>query len=195
MCAYTAYVIYLSYADRFPQANVAKFCPPPDRKDKKADDYRESMGQLGLDPPSSYDVNLHYAIAHMRRADGALPPMASGKKMLDLLAGKGQPRCVDPCEHSDALPECVTAACAGTIFGPTNQSMAGGFTTCGTKLLALCSTQFTKSSTPGLLRVSMSSSTAKSVCKSCSAYWLCSCIFCIFCFDFAYSKYFCIWFM
>ena len=90
MSAYTAYVIYVSYAVRFTQS--AKFCPPPDRKDKRSDDYTESVGQLGLDPPSTYNVNLHYAIVHMRCADGALPPSAKGEKALDLLAGKGQSR-------------------------------------------------------------------------------------------------------
>jgi hypothetical protein len=142
------------------------------------------VGQLGLDPPSTYDVNLHYAIAHLRRADGALPPNAKGKKALDLLAGKGQSRCgVVACQICDALPECVNAAaCAGISFGPASQSMAGGFTTCGTKLLVLCSTQFTQSSTSGLLRPLTSSSPAKSACKSYSSYLLYFCIFCIFLF-------------
>ena len=141
MSAYAAYVMMVTYllcAVRFPQANSAKFCPPPDRKDKKSADYTESVGQLGLDPASTYDVNLHYAIAHLRRVDGALPPTGSGRKALDLLAGKGQARCVVAC--LPALPEhmFVTAACAGTSFGPASQSMAGGFTTRGTKLLVLC---------------------------------------------------------
>ena len=66
----------------------------------------ESVGQLGLDPSSTCDVNLHYAIAHMRRADGAFPPSAKGKKALDLLAGKGQSRCgVVARQICDALPE------------------------------------------------------------------------------------------
>ncbi len=74
MSVYTAYVIYLQYVIRFPQANIANFRPPPDRKDKKADVYHESVGQLGLlDPPSTYDIKLHYAIAHMCSADSALP--------------------------------------------------------------------------------------------------------------------------
>ena len=39
-----------------------------------------------------YDVLLHFAIAHMRRADGALAPHSSGRKALDLLAPAGEHR-------------------------------------------------------------------------------------------------------
>ena len=40
-----------------------------------------------------YDLNLHYAVAHMRRVDGALPVhAATGRKPLDFLAGKGKIR-------------------------------------------------------------------------------------------------------
>jgi hypothetical protein len=74
-------------------------CPAQDRKHKKADDYTESVGQLGLDPPSTYDIQLHFAIAHMRRADGAaFQPSSSGKKAMDLLAGKQLPRCIVFCQ-------------------------------------------------------------------------------------------------
>jgi hypothetical protein len=60
----------------------AYFCPPPDKKAKKADGYTESIGVLGL----KYDPLMHYAIAHLRRVDGALPPLANGAKALNLLA-------------------------------------------------------------------------------------------------------------
>ena len=120
----------------------------------------------------------------MRRADGALPPNAKGKRELDLLAGQGQSRCVVACQICDALPDssCVTATCAetSTSFGPASQSMAGDFTTCDTKLLLLCSTQFTQSSTSGLLRALTSSLPAKSACSH---------IFHI-CYIFAYFAYF-----
>jgi hypothetical protein len=99
MCAYTAYVICLPCVVRFPQSKLARLCPAPDRKHKKADDYTESVGQLGLDPPSTYDIQLHFAIAHMRRADGAaFQPSSSGKKAMDLLAGKQLPRCIVFCQ-------------------------------------------------------------------------------------------------
>ena len=71
-------------------------CPPQGKKARNADDYDEAdyLGVLALDPRNTYDPHLHYAIAHMRRADGALPPHeATGRKTLDFLAGKRQPRC------------------------------------------------------------------------------------------------------
>jgi hypothetical protein len=33
-----------------------------------------------------YDPLMHFAIAHLRRVDGALPPISSGAKALNLLA-------------------------------------------------------------------------------------------------------------
>ena len=71
-------------------------CPPQGKRAKNADDYVEAeyLGVLATDPKNTYDAHLHYAIAHMRRADGALPPHeATGRKTLDFLAGKRQPRC------------------------------------------------------------------------------------------------------
>jgi hypothetical protein len=36
----------------------------------------ESLGVLGMD----YDLNLHYAVAHMRSIDGALPVHVATRK-------------------------------------------------------------------------------------------------------------------
>ena len=68
-------------------------CPPQGKRAKNADDYVEAeyLGALATDPKNTYDTHLHYAIAHMRRADrdGALPLYeATGRKTLDFLAGK-----------------------------------------------------------------------------------------------------------
>ena len=75
--------VSLIFADliRFPDIPNPQFCPRPDSKNKKSDDYVESKGVLGL----RYSTSLHYAIGHLRRADGALPPHSSGRKALDLL--------------------------------------------------------------------------------------------------------------
>lgn len=72
----------------FPDIDSTIVCPPPDAKAKKRDDYVESKGVLA----ERYDVLLHFAIAHMRRADGALAPHSSGRKALDLLAPAGEHR-------------------------------------------------------------------------------------------------------
>ena len=42
----------------------------------------------------NYDGQLHFAIAHMRRVDGALPPHATGRKALDVLADHRVIRCL-----------------------------------------------------------------------------------------------------
>ena len=64
-------------------------CPPPASKAKRAADYVESKGVLA----EHYDIMMHFAIAHMRRADGALPQHSSGRKALDFLAPAGEHRC------------------------------------------------------------------------------------------------------
>ena len=153
-----------SLAVRFPLVKNAMFCPPPSKKNSKAQDYTESLGVLGIDPPTTYDINLHMAVAHMRRADGALPPHSRGRKPLDFLAGKGLARCVVSCAR--VLCKCMTGARAGTLFGPASQSTAGGGTTCGARVLGLFSVRFIQNSIPGLLSTSMSSSPAKSACIS-----------------------------
>jgi len=63
-------------------------CPAPDAKAKKSDTYVESKGVLAL----RYDILMHFAIAYMRRLDGAEPPLACGRKSLDLLAPPGTSR-------------------------------------------------------------------------------------------------------
>ena len=73
----------------FPDITSTIVCPPPDAKAKKAADYVESKGVLA----ERYDVLMHFAIAHMRRADGALPPHSSGRKTLNFLAPAGDHRC------------------------------------------------------------------------------------------------------
>ena len=71
-------------------------CPPQGKKARNADDYDEAeyLGVLALDPKLTYDPHLHYAIGHMRRADGALlQHEAIGRKTLDFLAEKRLPWC------------------------------------------------------------------------------------------------------
>ena len=63
-------------------------CPPPDAKAKKSTEYVESKGVLA----EKYDILLHFAIAHMRRVDGALPQQSCGRKALDLLAKESEHR-------------------------------------------------------------------------------------------------------
>ena len=59
---------------RFRDIQNPKICPPQGKKAKNSDDYDEAeyLGVMVLDPRVTYDAHLHYAIAHMRRADGAL---------------------------------------------------------------------------------------------------------------------------
>ena len=46
----------------------------------------EKLGALGQD----YDILLHFAVAHLRRVDGALQPRPDGTKSLNLLAPEGE---------------------------------------------------------------------------------------------------------
>ena len=46
----------------------------------------EKLGALGQD----YDILLHFAVAHLRRVDGALQPRPDGTKSLNLLAPAGE---------------------------------------------------------------------------------------------------------
>jgi len=54
---------------------------------------------------SNYDVNLHVAIASLRRIDATAPPTTSGTKPLDFFAGPGNKRCseCDSVIHAPAL--------------------------------------------------------------------------------------------
>ena len=111
-------------------------CPPPDAKAKKSGEYVESKGVLA----EKYDVLrvLHFAIAHMRRVDGALPPHSSGRKAVDLLAKEGEHRwsLFPPCGVLNNIYD-VSATFAGTSSVQLNQSMASGFITCRRTWLAL----------------------------------------------------------
>ena len=69
----------LASAVRFLEFENPQLCPRPDSKNMKADDYAKSKGVLDY----KYSTSLHYAIALLRRVDGALPAHSSGKKALD----------------------------------------------------------------------------------------------------------------
>ena len=49
-----------------------------DAESEKVDKVRSALGVC-------YKPELHYAIGHMRRWDGAYPPLANGTKAVDLL--------------------------------------------------------------------------------------------------------------
>ena len=71
------------------------FCPPPPRRNtasgdaEKIDKVRSALGM-------HYQPDLHFAVGHMRRWDGAYPPLTNGTKAVSLMTAldvKG-PRCV-----------------------------------------------------------------------------------------------------
>jgi hypothetical protein len=59
---------------RFQNVKNPKMCPPQGKRATKSDDYVESeyLGGMTLD----YDIQMHFVVAHMRSADGALTPHA-----------------------------------------------------------------------------------------------------------------------
>ena len=66
------------YADaiRFPDIPNPQFCSLQHTKHKKSEDYVQSKGFLGL----RYSTSMHYAIAHLSRADSAQPAHSSLKE-------------------------------------------------------------------------------------------------------------------
>ncbi len=76
------------------------FCPPPSKRNtgNKDEDYEAGKidkvrSALGV----AYCAELHFAVGHMRRWDGAYPNLANGTKAVDLLvADKKVPRCGVP---------------------------------------------------------------------------------------------------
>ncbi len=57
------------------------------REEERIDKVRSALGE-------AYNMELHYAIAHMRRWDGAYPELPTGAKAVDLLKTEKGPRCV-----------------------------------------------------------------------------------------------------
>ncbi len=52
-----------------------------DQESEKMDKVRSDGSVLGV----CYKPDLHYALGHMRRWDGAYPPLANGAKAVDLM--------------------------------------------------------------------------------------------------------------
>ena len=73
-------------------ARVRRIPSPTNRsvhpiKAERIDKVRSTLGV-------SYKIELHYAVAHMRRWDGAYPPLANVTKAVDLMKVEKGPRCV-----------------------------------------------------------------------------------------------------
>jgi hypothetical protein len=73
------------------------FCPPPSRRntgskdeDREVEKIDKVRSALGV----TYKAELHFAVGHMRRWDGAYPVLTNGTKAVDLMAGEKVPRCV-----------------------------------------------------------------------------------------------------
>jgi hypothetical protein len=73
------------------------FCPPPSRRNtgsKDEDHEVEKIDKVRSALGVSYKAELHFAVGHMRRWDGAYPVLSNGTKAVDLMAGEKVPRCV-----------------------------------------------------------------------------------------------------
>ena len=57
------------------------------REAERIDKVRSALGE-------TYNMELHFAIAHMRRLDGAYPDLPNGVKAADFLKKDKGPRCV-----------------------------------------------------------------------------------------------------
>ncbi len=78
------------------QGKTIWFWPPAARCNTSKDEDSEKIDSDKVRPALGlcYKPDLHYALGHMRRWDGAYPPLANGTKAVDLLAKDGKPRSV-----------------------------------------------------------------------------------------------------
>jgi hypothetical protein len=87
----------LSYSNlwrcRF-QGKSVWFCPPAARGNNSKDEESEKVYKVRSALDLGCKPDLHYALGHMRRWDGAYPPLANGTKAVDHLAEDGKPRSV-----------------------------------------------------------------------------------------------------
>jgi hypothetical protein len=61
------------------------FCPPAARRKTGSEQETEKIDKVRSGLGVSYNPDLHYALGHMRRWDGAYPPLANGTKAVDLM--------------------------------------------------------------------------------------------------------------
>ena len=73
-----------SWRCRF-QGKSVWFCPPTPRRNTGSDAESEKVDKVRSALGVCYKPELHFAIGHMRRWDGAYPPLANGTKAVDLL--------------------------------------------------------------------------------------------------------------
>jgi hypothetical protein len=80
------------------KSDQSYFCPPPSKRNtgNKDEDYEaEKIDKVRSALGVTYCAELHFAVGHMRRWDGAYPNLANGTKAVDLMvADKKVPRCV-----------------------------------------------------------------------------------------------------
>jgi hypothetical protein len=74
----------ISWCCRF-QGKSVWFSPPTPRRNTGSDAESEKVDKVRSALGACYKSELHYAIWHMRRWDGAYPPLANGTKAVDLL--------------------------------------------------------------------------------------------------------------
>jgi hypothetical protein len=70
---------------------IGLVCPPAARRNTSKDEDSEKIDKVRSALGLCYKPDLHYALGHMRRWDGACSPLANGTKADDLLA---EPRSV-----------------------------------------------------------------------------------------------------
>jgi hypothetical protein len=73
-----------SWRCRF-QGKSVWFCPPNPRRNTGSDAESEKVDKVRSALGLGYKAELHFAIGHMRRWDGAYPPLANGTKAVDPL--------------------------------------------------------------------------------------------------------------
>ena len=67
------------------QGKSVWFCPTAARHNTGSDQESEKVDKVRSVLGVCYKPDLHYAFGHMRRWDGAYPPLANGAKAVDLV--------------------------------------------------------------------------------------------------------------
>jgi hypothetical protein len=83
---------YAGFVRSFGKDSRRYFCPPPPKRSASKEE-TESMDKVRSALGNSYKPEVHYAVGHMRRIDGAYPNLSDGIKAVDFFAKTG-PRCV-----------------------------------------------------------------------------------------------------
>jgi hypothetical protein len=106
------------------------FCPPAARRNTGSDQESEKLDKVCSVLGVSYKPDLHYALGHMRRWDGAYSLLANGAKAVDLLmTEEGKARSIIIACQCGFEHEHNHCTCSGMRCAKATVCTGTGFTT------------------------------------------------------------------